>query len=285
MYRYGLFIALFLAWPMWAAPEFSEADRQRLADGTTDRDANLDEQDGFYVLMRNASTWQGDDFSGDAGAAVAPLPDYAFLGSKSEQARGNVYLVEGWLAGADRWPTAENHSRDALFRAGHPDWGDRVTRWTIATQKGNADATVLVLFNDPNARIKPPARGSRVRVAGRFYKLWTIDSAEGTRFTYPVFVAGAYEVVEAGEAAGSGGFSMQAALFSIAGVVAVFFIIRWMMTRMQGGGGQRTREYIDARRREREERGGGDEDDEAIDDLPDDPVAALDVLRQKHETQ
>lgn len=275
---------LLLTASAWAAPELSQADRQRLADGTTDRDAVLDQQDGLYVLLRNASTWQGDDFGGDAGAAVAPPPDYSYIKDKPQQARGNVYLIEGWLVGADRYPTLDNHDRDKLMRAGNPDWGDRVTRWTIVTEKGNAQATLLVLFNDPNAQIKAPAKGTELRIAARFYKLWTINDVSGKPFTYPVFVGGAHDIVAPPRSTGSSGpWNLQTAIFAIAGVVAVFFILRWMLGRLHAGGGQRTRELIETRRSERESHG-EDAEDEDIDDLPDDPIAALDMLRQKHES-
>ena len=180
---------------MLAAPTLSEADRQLLADGTADNTDDLDTQPGLYVLLRNASTWKGDDFGGDAGAAVAPPPDYAFLKTKPDQARGNVYLIEGWLMGADRWPTLANHSSDKL--AVDPAWGDQVTRWTVVTEKGNPAATIIVLFYDPNAKMSAPEPGSKVRIAARFHKLWTIKDQDGKPFTYVTFVGGAAQATEA----------------------------------------------------------------------------------------
>jgi|GEM_PF-1070277 len=286
--RYLTMLVLVMTLPAVAAPQLSDADRERLEDGTSDRDGLLDQQDGLYVLLRNASTWVGDDFGGDAGAAVAPPPDYAFLKDKPSQARGNVYLLEGWLAGADRWPTKDNHDRDKLHTTLDPTLGDQVSRWTIITEKGNADATIIVLFHDPTAKIKSPADESKVRVAARFYKLWTIQSAEGKPFTYPVFVAGAFETLEQpqGTATTGGTSRTSGVLIAIIAVVGIFFALRILMRKLAtgSGGGTMVQDRLNEIRREREARGGDDEVEEDTADLPDDPIAALDVLRQKHET-
>lgn len=276
---------LLMALPALAAPHLTEADRQRLADGTSDRDGNLDEQDGFYVLLRSASTWQGDDFAGDAGAAVAPPPDYDYLHANPDRARGNVYLIEGWLAQRDRWPTKDNHNRDKLLRSGDPAWGDQVTRWIVATDKKDPDSTVIVVFNDPRNQMPDPEAESKVRIAARFHKLWTIPSADGRLFTYPVFVGGAAEVVSDGAASGSsGGAPSGGTIVTIALVLVAggFFVMRVLINRK--GGGNMTLQRLEAIRRERElYEDGEDEEEGEAEQLPKDPVAALDVLRQRHE--
>ena len=63
-------LGLLLVSPVLAAPPLSDDDRQRLADETSDRDNQLDQQGGLYVLLRNAreGDWPRDDFSGDLGA-------------------------------------------------------------------------------------------------------------------------------------------------------------------------------------------------------------------------
>ncbi|MBX2850765.1 MAG: hypothetical protein KTR15_03345 [Phycisphaeraceae bacterium] len=285
-----LILCLICALPVTAAPELTEADRQRLADGTSDNTGVLDQEDGFYVLLRNASTWKGGDFSGDAGAAVAPPPDYGFLKAKPEQARGNVYLIEGWLAGDDRWPTLVNHSSDKLVRAGDPSWGDQVTRWTIITEKDNPGATVIVLFNDPNAKMTAPKPGSKVRIAARFHKLWTIRSSDGTPYTYPVFIGGAAEQTEqasASTAAGGATSSLTKILAAIVIVAGFFVVMRILMKKVStgSGGGTQLHDRLEEMRREREREASGQQGDEAeedIDDLPEDPVAALRVLRERH---
>ena len=288
--RKGLFLLLLLvSCPVLAAPELTDDQRDRLKDGTTDRNDVLDREDGLYVLLRNASTWQGDDFSGDAGAAVAPPPDYQFLRDTPEKARGNVYLIEGWLMRAERWPTLDNHDTEMLRRFSNPAWGDQVTRWTVVTEKGNADATIIVLFNDPNAKMIAPKDGSPVRIAARFHKLWTIPSADGKPFTYPVFVGGAAEqVASTGSSTSSGGGTSPLTLV-LGGVLVVagFFVgMRYLMRRLstQTGGGTMLQDRLDEMRRQREAAEVNEpEEEEDASDLPEDPVAALDVLRDRHE--
>ena len=283
-----LLLLLLVSCSVIAAPELTDDQRARLKDGTTDRNDVLDQEDGLYVLLRNASTWQGDDFSGDAGAAVAPPPDYQFLKDKPEQARGNVYLIEGWLMRAERWPTDKNHSSDKLVRAGNAAWGDQVTRWTIVTKKGDPEATVIVLFNDPNAKMTAPEDGSRVRIAARFHKQWTIPSATGKPFTYPVFVGGAAEqVASTGVSTSSGGANSPFTLvLGAVLVVAGFFVgMRYLMRRLstQTGGGTMLQDRLDEMRRQREAHEQEEPEEEDTGDLPEDPVDALDVLRQKHD--
>ena len=228
--------------------------------------------------------------AGHVGASVAPPPDYRFLKDKPAEARGNVYLIEGWFVGGDRWPTLVNHSSDKLYRAGDPSWGDQVTRWTIVTEKDNPDATVIVLFNDPNAKMASPKQSSKVRIAARFHKLWTIPGSTGIPYAYPVFIGGAAETIEQTSAGNTRGGATSSISIVLAGIVIVggfFVVMRILMKKVAagGGGGNQLRDRLEEMRREREaleQRGELDEED--IDDLPEDPVAALDVLRQKHES-
>jgi hypothetical protein len=285
-----LLVLVWVVCPVLAAPELSEADRERLADGTTDNSDDLDTQPGLYVLLRNAATWADDDFSGDAGAAVAPPPDYAFLKTKPEQARGNVYLIEGWLAYNDRWPTLVNHSSDKLYNTIDPSWGDQVTRWTIVTEKDNADATIIVLFNDPDGTMAAPEPGSKVRIAARFHKLWTIRDSNDKPFTYATFVGGAAETIEdAGSDAKTNASSPMSTLktvsMAIFAVIALFFFIRIAMRKYAGksGSGHQLGDRLEEMRRKRERMEESPEVEEDTEDLPEDPIAALEALRQKHE--
>lgn len=275
---------LFVALSGFAAPELSDADRQRLADGTTDKDNQLDQQPGLYVLLQNATTWQGDDFSGDAGAKVAAEPDYDFIRNNPEKARGNVYLIEGWLALADRYPNQDaGLGREKLYNQIDPAWGEQVTRWTIATAKGDANSTIIVLFNDPRGQMIKPAKEAKVRVAARFYKLWTIKAANGKPFTYAVFVGGAAQTVpDTVSSSGGGTSNTSIMLLALVAILGAFFVIRYMLNR--GGGGSQMRERLEAIRRERERyESKEDEQDPEAQDLPDDPAAALDTLRDRHE--
>ncbi len=276
---------LFITLSAFAAPELSDADRQRLADGTTDKDTQLDQQPGLYVLLQNAQTWQGDDFSGDAGAKVAPEPDYEFIRSNPDKARGNVYLIEGWLAQADRYPNPDaGLGREKLYNQIDPAWGEQVTRWTIATARGDASSTIIVLFNDPRGQMSKPAKDAKVRVAARFYKLWTIKAANGKPFTYAVFVGGAAETVPdaASSSTGGGTSNTSIMLLALVAILGAFFVIRYLLNR--GGGGTQMSERLEAIRRERERYEAEEQEMEPDDqDLPDDPAAALDTLRDRHE--
>jgi len=280
-----LLLMLLIAWPAGGAPQLSADNLQRLADETSDNDALLDQQDGLYVLLRNAATWQADDFTTD-DASPAPQADYSAIAVNPAAARGKVYLIEGWLAQHDRFPTLENHNRDRLLNTLDRTWGDQVTRWSIVTAMDDPDSTVIVLFCDPNARIAAPTVDSRVRVAARFYKLWTIADAQGNPHRYEVFVGGASEVTEAaGADTSSGGPSRRSIIVGgLVGAALVLFLIR-RMSQKRVAGGSLVKQRIEQLRREREhEEDQEAEGEESIDDLPDDPIQALDVLRAKHES-
>lgn len=270
--------------PVGAAPELTESQRQQLEDGTDDRNATIDERPGLYALLRNALGWQADDFSGDAGAKTAPEPDYDYIRANPAQARGSVYLIEGWLAQHDRFPTEANFGRDQMRNSLDVALGSQVTRWTIATAKKDPASTVIVLFLDAQGHIKDPGKESKVRVAARFFKLWTYNDASGTPVTYPVFVAGAHEVVTPAKGGSSGSAPSPRTLMMIGLVVVVggFFLSRYLLNRNSGGGGQ-TRQRI-SELREAREHAEEHADDESAEDLPEDPVAALDQLRDRHET-
>jgi hypothetical protein len=269
--------------PAFAAPKLTDADEQRLADGTTDEDELLDQQEGFTVLLRHAGQWRGDDFAGDEGAKVAPPADFDYIRENPAEVRGNVYLIEGWLAQHDRYPNADaGLGREKLYNMIDPSWGERVTRWTIVTEEEDPSSTLIVIFNDPNAKMPKPGKNAEVRVAARFYKLWTIKDASGKAFTYPVFVGGAAEVLDEGGASSeAGGPSKEVITVALVMVVGAFFGMRYLMKRANATGKQRTAALVAARRRDRDEQEEAEEED--IDDLPDDPIAALDVLSKKHE--
>lgn len=261
-----------------AAPPLTDIERQRIADYATDHDDRIDGSPAFYDLLKNASGWVSDDFSGEAGAATAPTPDYGFLRDQPAQARGRVFLIEGTFLQQVRFPTGD----DTLQRSGNPDWGDRVTRWAIQTSETD-ESTVLVFFNDPEGAIQPPKAGTKVRVAARYYKVWATVDSDGEPFAFPAFVGGAREVV-----AGPPRFSlgtnrpMQGIVVAlILSCIAAFFVVRFLMNR-RGGAGGRTQAYLENRRRDRllHEM---DEEEEEVEALPADPAEAMEVLRARHE--
>lgn len=286
---WGAFVLCAVGWPAWSAPQLSDEQRELLADSTTDGDNVIDQRPGLYVLLRNAADWQADDFSGDPGVKSAPEPDYAYLRDEPSSVRGDVFSVTGKLVQADRFPTTDNFDRDALMRAGDPAWGDQLTRWIIATDPSDPASTVIVFFNDPRGQIKAPDIPSdlrdapTVRVAARFFKLWTIASADGGTFTYPTFVGGAYEVT-ATPSASTRTSSPFRTLIILAIVVFTggYFAVRYLLNR-SGTGGSLTRARLDAIRQQRERYEDDSDDDDDDEPLPEDPVAALDELRKRHE--
>lgn len=266
-----------------AAPELTDAERDLHAERTTDGNAYLDQDPGLYVLLRNAASWKADDFSGERGAAVAPPPDYDFIKNNPAQARGNTYLLEGWVAAHDRFPSAKDKlGREKLHNTSDPAWGEQVTRWTIVTDKKDPASTIIVLFTDPRGQMPQPGKDQQARIAARFHKLWTIKDVNGKPFTYPVFVGGAAELVNANASStgGEGGVPRTVLIFVVVGAAGAFFGVRILLNRMNASGRARTSAMLESRRREREL--SGIEDEEEDEELPADPSAALEVLSKRH---
>ncbi|MEM1354631.1 MAG: hypothetical protein AAGC44_10855 [Planctomycetota bacterium] len=267
-----------------AAPPLTETQRQNLRDYATDHDEHIDGSVALYVLLKNANAddWLPDDFAGEGGAATAPAPDYGVLRDRPAEARGNVFLIEGTFEQQVRFPVGER----PLQRAGNPDWGDRVTRWAIRTDQDDEESTVIVMFNDPEAGIKPPQVGTKVRVAARFYKVWATTDDSGEPFAFPVFVGGAREVVATSPRLSvGGGKPVQGIVIAlIIACIAGYFVSRHLMNRKAvTGAGGRTQAYLEQRRRDRDhdEQDAGEQD--VPDPLPEDPAEAMEVLRQRHD--
>lgn len=277
----SLLAALGVLSPVRAAPPLSESDEQRIADGSTDYDGRIDQSDGLYVLLRNAGGWALDDFSGEDGAAVAPVPDYDYLRKNPAKVRGNVYLIEGVFEQSVRIPV----SQTGALTAGDFAWGDELTRWAIRTSE-SGDDVVLVFFNDPDRAIPSPEQGTQVRVAARFYKVWDTDTAEGKPFSFLSFVGGAYEATgKAPEARFGSNRSMRGIITALILMsIAAFFVVRLMLNRKAGqGAGGRTHAFLEQRRHERDQQADAEQED--VDDLPDDPAAAMQVLLERHQEQ
>ena len=262
--------------PAFAAPELTPQQQQILDASATDRDGDLDRQGpAMYVLLENAAGWAADDFTGDAGAPLAPTPDYAYLQAHPAELRGQVFLIEGAFVEQVRYPTPHRDGRDRLQRAGHPLWGDQLTGWGVRVGEG-ADTVVMVYFVDPNNAVQPPAPGQRVRVAARFYKVWSVPDREGRPTEFLTFVGGAREVV-AGRPASVHRPGWHTAVFGLVLVLAGVFYGARLLRATKAKAGR-------ARLESRPHRRGRDETDqnqgqEPIDpDLPDDPAEALAYL-------
>jgi len=136
-----------------------------------DDSARLDEG-ALYPLLQNAMTWEPGD---EAGAQV---PDYAGLLADPAIGRGELFLVEGRFAGRAR--------RYGLVRSGA--WGRELTEWVLLVSD-DPEQVAVVYFVDPQASMKAPSTGMRVRVVGRFYKVWADTDQLGAPARYLTFVA------------------------------------------------------------------------------------------------
>ena len=117
-----------------AAPPLTDAQRAQLATAT-DRSLQLDEG-ALYALLANTLEWTPGDESG------AMIPDYDAIAAAPQDARGQVYLLEGEFAGRTR----PYH----LARSGA--WGRSLTEWVIRVRQGatpEQDQVAVVYFVDP----------------------------------------------------------------------------------------------------------------------------------------
>lgn len=263
-----------------AAPELTEAQRQVLDDTATDGDRNLDEGPAMYTLLGNAAEWDADDFAGERGAATPPTPDYAYLAEHPGEVRGDLFLIEGRFVEQVRYPTADRDGRDTLIRAGNPQWGDQLTAWGIKVGDGEDDI-VMVYFVDPGAAIQPPDNGDTVRVAARFYKVWTVPDRDGRPFDFLAFVGGGREVVTGGALTPGKGSSWNKLIIVLIIVAAGgFYGMRVFLARKAAAGQARSVKMREQRQRER---GYAEDEDagEADPELPEDPAEALAYLQSK----
>lgn len=262
-----------------AAPPLTDAQRDVLATHATDFDADLEAGPAIYPLLENAAGWSADDFAGDAGAATPPTPDFAFLLEHPEQVRGAVFLIEGTFIEQVRFPTDERDGRDRLQRSGHPAWGSQLTGWGIKVGEG-ADDVVMVYFVDPDGRIDPPRNGTQVRVAARFYKVWTVPDRDGRDFDFLTFVGGAREGVGGGASPGGPGWN-KVVIMLVLVAAGGFYGMRVFIARKQKAGRAHSQALLDQRRRDRDSAGMDNEEEHADPNLPEDPAEALAYLQEQ----
>ena len=155
-------------------------------------------------------------------------------------------------------------------------------------------AVVMVYFVDPEGVITPPrgGEGARVRVVGRFYKLWTDRDASGRATMYPVVVAKEFTLEERAADGGglvgisggtsglaSGGGGVAAVL--VAAVVGLLMMLWWVRRAARSpGSAAARRERVRQRLLQDAERYADENDDASIDEpaLPEDPAEALRAL-------
>lgn len=263
-----------------AAPPLTDAQRDVLDANASDYDAGLEAGPAIYPLLENAAGWPADDFAGDAGAATPPTPDYAFLLDNPRAVRGEVFLIEGTFIEQVRFPTAERDGRDRLQRSGHPLWGSQLTGWGIKVGEG-ADDVVMVYFVDPEASIDPPRNGAQVRVAARFYKVWTVADRDGRDFDFLAFVGGAREVVGGGGASPGGPGWNKIIVMLVLVAAGGFYGMRVFLARKQNAGRAHSQALLDQRRHDRDTAGMDDEEELVDPNLPEDPAEALAYLQER----
>jgi hypothetical protein len=260
-----------------AVPPLTDAQRAQL-DTAVDDSARLDEA-ALYPLLENVLTWErvdtsggdesggyesgadesGGDESGGDDEAGAVVPDYDALLADPAADRGELFLIEGRFAGRAR--------RYGLMRKG--GWGDALTEWVLVVRDEPQEVAV-VYFVDPAGVIEAPGTGSRVRVVGRFYKVWADRDQDGKPARYLTFIARSPST-ESVAAADPTGPVVWFLPVMILGLVVVYVFVR-RAGRTSSGDERQAR------------RGAGSADDAMLEDvapartdepLPDDPAEAL----------
>lgn len=267
---------------------------------TADQQAQLAEAQDFrhsfddgplYALLASAVTWPRDAFGGAAPLAiheqVNPVtrertPVLALL-EKPEAHRGEAMLIEGMLIAKDQG--VPNNVGGQLSRP-DPQWGSTLSWWVIRMGRSERDPQVIVFFPADGRPLPEAKLRSQVKVAARFYKVFTAEVyvqdptntdnhvQTGREEPFVAFVGGAAEISR--NAAIPIPMAAKAAtlLFLIAlGFGGVWFI----RTVIRGMSRDRTfkspaQRWAERLEREREE-GAPEEDDDM--DLPQDPAEAL----------
>lgn len=141
-------------------------------EGVLDRKAEIDS--AFYSLLENASLWLPEEEPTGAGLNVA-----ATMASPAEY-RGLPMVIEGEYLGL--------HEVHMVKKSG--PWDGKLEQWGIRIP--SADATVMVFLTNPPP---VPVAGQKVRMSGRFYKIWPVtDEGSGRRLEYLVFVGNSAKV-------------------------------------------------------------------------------------------
>lgn len=238
-------------------PDLTESQRIQL---DTAEDGHRPDEPAWTGLLSSVATWAPSE----AAAGYVPgatVPDFEKLTADPGQFRGDLFVLEGRYAGRQRLMLTQ--------RSG--PWGEALVEWGLVTPGGRV---VMVYLVDPAGEMVPPREGRTVRLAARFYKLWTDVDADGHAATYPVFVGRSAAVVEASSPRGFG-----AAVVGAVVVLAVLLAGVMLMRRRWGGRGAARREEVRQRLRREAER--FEENDDGQEGLPDDPAAALEYLERR----
>lgn len=240
------------------------ADQRKLVEQADD--AALIDQPALMGLLRNVMEWDGTA-SGEGSGQAVDLATLETITADPGPYRGELFSVVGQYAG---------RQRDLkLLRPG--PWGEALKEWGLVVGAGRSDSgrVAMVYLVDPDGELVTPRQGTHMRVAARFFMVWTDQDADGNVTRYPVFVGRSAVVVAAEGGAGAAGSTAVI----VGAVVAMLAGLFWVRRMGKGAGGskrqavlQRMRE--DARRYEEEAEEAGDE----AEALPQDPAEALDAL-------
>ena len=259
----GLLLVFFASSSAWAIGPLSAGAKEQVDLSTADLTPDIDTP-GFYPLLADADTWDPKDQSG------AMIPDYEAILAKSRESRGNVYLIEGIFAGIPRDDTPKVKH---MVRPG--TWEGRLERWTVITNR-EADKIVIVYLTHPPTALPEP--GATVRLAARYYKVWSYQDLNNKSRSALVFV-GATPQIGPGTVSAIGDFhpttQLPAAALSLA-IIALFIV--FLIIRRRIAKKFAARDPMDFTNRDREER---TETADPSGPLPSDPIEALAELERR----
>jgi hypothetical protein len=122
---------------------------------------------GFYALMENAATWPVNDEPAGLNLNAA-----AVLATPAEF-RGLPMVIEGDYIGL--------HEVHMVKESG--PWDGKLEQWGVRVAAAEMPVMVF-LVNPPPV----PVQGQKVRLTGRFYKVWPVTDDRGRKLEYLVFI-------------------------------------------------------------------------------------------------
>lgn len=270
------------------------ADQKTMLEECTDFRRTFDEAP-LYALLGAAVKWPRDAWGGAAPIGIVeqvnPLSKERTKKLEVElepaRHRGEAMLIDGLLIATQEG--VPNNAGGMLSRQDPQQWGGSLTCWVIRLGgRSERDPQAMVYFPSDGRPLPQVRPGNRVRVAARFYKVFTAEVyvrepknhgqlvAAGREEPFCAFVGGTAEVLATplGEVSAMGKMFVLLVLIAL-GFGGVWFIKSYTRDMGRGRGlkspAQRWEERLE---RERED---GVEDDYE-EDLPEDPAEALKKL-------
>lgn len=251
----------------------------------------------LYALLGAAVRWPRDAFGGATPLSVVEKVNPANqertreLGLLENPAshRGEAMLIEGVLSTTQEG--VPNNVGGQLSRP-EPQWGATLDCWVIRIGRTERDPQVLVYFPTDGRPLPNVRPGNRVRVAARFYKVFTAEEYDldrrrnpdpvqaGRESQFVAFVGGAAQVMP--DTVGLGSLGMASKLVLLMVFIAIGFggmvFVRSYMKSMSRDRNFKSPAERWAERLEREREEGVPEDEDDDMELPEDPAAALEKL-------